>query len=44
MIVEEHKYSEDNDGHDDEPFKHITQQHEQAGDGQQQVPGDVYGR
>ena len=42
MVVEEHEYDEDNDGYDDEPFKHIAQQDEHAGDGQQQVPGDVY--
>ncbi len=41
MVVEEHEYGEYDNGHNDEPFKHIAQQDEHTGYGQQKVPWDM---
>jgi len=41
VVIEENEYGENDDGDDDEPLKHIGQQYQRAGDGQQEIPGNV---
>ena len=44
MIIEEHKYGEDDDGYNNELFEHIAQQNERTRYSHQQVPGDMHRR
>jgi len=41
MVIKVHKNAEDDDSDNNEPFKHIGQQKQSAGYGQQQHPANV---
>lgn len=43
MVIKKYENGKDDDGDNDKPFKHISQQKEPAWYGQQQYPTDVKG-